>query len=90
MLVSLCVEGRGVGGKHRVDPVDPGEEEMMNITVAFGFVFRAQEGADTFPSLDVSRQQVWSDLRVVNEMDQQLTRCRFSLKFIKGRLILKV
>ena len=45
----LCVQGRRVGGQHRMELLDEEEKEKMNSIVAFDASFVTQEHADTFP-----------------------------------------
>ena len=47
---AACVEGRGVGGQHRIELLE--EEERVRTTpiVAFDYGFLNQENADTFPT----------------------------------------
>ena len=46
-----CVEGRGVGGQHRIELLDEEERERTTAIVAFDYCFVTQENADTFPIL---------------------------------------
>ena len=46
---AVCVEGRGVGGQHRMELLE--EEERERTTVAFEYGFLTQENADTLPNL---------------------------------------
>ena len=46
---AACVEGRGVGGQHRIELLE--ERERMITNVAFDYGFMTQENADTFPIL---------------------------------------
>ena len=48
---AACVEGRGVGGQHRLELVEEEERERTTPIVAFDYGFLAQENADTFPIL---------------------------------------
>ena len=48
---AACVEGRGVGGQHRIELLDEEERERTTPIVAFDYGFLTQENADTFPSL---------------------------------------
>ena len=50
---AACVEGRGVGGKHRIELLEEEEQERERTTpiVAFDYGFLTQENADTFPIL---------------------------------------
>ena len=45
---AACVEGRGVGGQHRVELLQEEERERTTPMVAFDCGFLAQENADTF------------------------------------------
>ena len=46
-----CVEGRGVGGQHRIELLEEEERERTTPIVAFDYGFLTQENADTFPIL---------------------------------------
>ena len=46
-----CVEGRGVGGQHRMELLEEEERQRTTPIVAFGYGFLTQENADTFPIL---------------------------------------
>ena len=48
---AACVQGRGVGGQHRIELLDEEERERTTPIVAFDYGFLAQENADTFPIL---------------------------------------
>ena len=48
---AACVEGRGVGGQHRIELLEEEEREMTTPIVAFDYGFTTQENADTFPIL---------------------------------------
>ena len=48
---AACVEGRGVGGQHRIELLDEEERERTTPIVAFDFGFLTQENADTIPIL---------------------------------------
>ena len=48
---AACVEGRGVGGQHRLELLEEEETEMTSPIVAFDYGFLTQEKADTFPTL---------------------------------------
>ena len=49
---AACVEGRGVEGQHRAEPLEEEEEgERTTPIVAFDYGFLTQENADTFPIL---------------------------------------
>ena len=48
---AACVEGRGVGGEHRIELLEEEEREMTTPIVAFDYRFRTQENADTFAIL---------------------------------------
>ena len=47
----LCVEGRGVGGQHRIELLDEEERERTIPIVAFCCGFLTQVNTDTFPIL---------------------------------------
>ena len=47
---AACVQGRGVGGQHRIEPLEE-ERERTSPIVAFDYGFVMQENADTFPIL---------------------------------------
>ena len=57
---AACVEGRGVGGQHRLELLEEEERQRTTPIVAFDYGFMTQENADTSNS-DLSRQQVWSN-----------------------------
>ena len=48
---AACVEGRGVGGQHRIELLEEEERERTTPNVAFDYGFLTQENADTFPIL---------------------------------------
>ena len=48
---AACVEGRGVGGQHRIGVMEEEEVERTTPIVAFDCGFLTQENADTFPVL---------------------------------------
>ena len=65
---AACVEGRGVGGQHRVELLEEEEEgERTTPIVAFDYGFLTQENADTFPILLCrDSSMVKRERRVVN------------------------
>ena len=46
---AACVEGRGVGGQHRIELLEEEERERTTPNVAFDYGFLRQGNADTFP-----------------------------------------
>ena len=58
---ATCVEGRGVGGQHRIELLDEEERERTTPIVAFDYSFLTQENADTLPNLICRDKQVWSN-----------------------------
>ena len=48
---AACVEGRGVGGQHRIELLEEEERERTTPIVAFNYGSMTQENADTFPIL---------------------------------------
>ena len=48
---AACVEGRGVGGQHRIELLEEEERERTTPIVAFDYGFLTQENSDTFPNL---------------------------------------
>ena len=48
---AACVEGRGVGGQHRIELLEEEEREKTTPIVAFDYVFLTRENADTFTIL---------------------------------------
>ena len=48
---AVCVEGRGVGGPHRIELLEEEEREKTTPIVTFDNGFLTQEIADTFPIL---------------------------------------
>ena len=55
---AACVEGRGGGGQHRIEPLDEEERERTTPIVAFDCSFLTQEHVS---NSDLSRQQVRSN-----------------------------
>ena len=49
--VLACVEGRGVGGQHRIELLEEEEREKTTPIVAFDHGFMTKENPDTFPIL---------------------------------------
>ena len=47
----VCVEGRGVGGQHRLELMEEEQREKTTPIVAFDYCFLTQENAETFPNL---------------------------------------
>ena len=45
---AACVEGRGVGGQHRIELLEEEERERTTPIVAFDYGFLTKENADTF------------------------------------------
>ena len=48
---AACVDGRGVGGQHRIEILEEEERERTTPIVAFDYGILTQENADTFPIL---------------------------------------
>ena len=48
---AACVEGRCVGGQHRIELLEEEERERTTPIVAFDYSFLTKENADTFPIL---------------------------------------
>ena len=48
---AACVEGRGVGGQHRIELLEEEERERTTPIVAFDYGFLTQKNADTSPIL---------------------------------------
>ena len=48
---AACVEGRGVGGQHRIELLEEEERERTTPIVAFDYGFLTQENTETFPAL---------------------------------------
>ena len=48
---AACVEGRGVGGQHRIELLEGEKRERTTPIVPFDYGFLTQENADTFPIL---------------------------------------
>ena len=55
------VEGRGVGGQHRIELLEEEERERTTPIFAFDYGFLTRENAGTFPILICRDKQVWSD-----------------------------
>ena len=51
MVCGFCLDGRGVGGQHRIELLEEGEKERTTPIVVFDCGFLTQENADTFPIL---------------------------------------
>ena len=49
--VQACVEGRGVGGQHRIELLEEEERARTFPIVTFDYGSMTQENADTFPIL---------------------------------------
>ena len=58
---AACVEGRGVGGQHRIELLEAEERERTTLNVAFDYSFLTQANADTFPILICRDRVVWSN-----------------------------
>ena len=50
-MCAACVEGRGVGGQHRIELSEEEERERTTPIVAFDYGLLTQENTDTFPIL---------------------------------------
>ena len=75
-----CVEGRSVGGQHRIEILEEEERERTTPIVAFDYSFLTRKRRHVSKS-DLSRQQVWS-----NGRDMLLTeRSHSILHFISCR-----
>ena len=75
---AACVEGRGVGGQHRIELLGEEERERTTPIVLFGYDFVAQENVDTFPIFFVETAGVVKRERhVVNEKVPQHTPFHF-------------
>ena len=48
---AACLEGRGVGGQHRIELLEEEERERTTPIVSFDYSFLTQQNADTFPIL---------------------------------------
>ena len=57
---AACVEGRGVGGQHRIELLEEDERERTTPIVAFDLGFLTGKRRHVSNS-DLSRQQVWSN-----------------------------
>ena len=57
---AACVEGRGVGGEHRIELLEEEERERTTLIVAFDYGFLTGKRRHVSKS-DLSRQQVWSN-----------------------------
>ena len=83
---AACVEGRGVGGQHRIELLEEEERERTLPIVAFDYGFLTQENADMFPILmcrDSRYGQVKRERHVVNGKVTQHTPVSFLVGFIK-------
>ena len=59
---AACVEGRSVGGQHRIEILEEEERERTTPIVAFDYSFLTRKRRHVSKS-DLSRQQVWSNGR---------------------------
>ena len=57
---AACVEGRGVGGQHRIELLE--EEERERTTRSFRFWFSDTGKRRHVSNSDLQRQQVWSNV----------------------------
>ena len=57
---AACVEGRGVGGQHRIELLEEEERERTTPIVAFDYDFLTGKRRH-FSDSDLSRQQVWTN-----------------------------
>ena len=77
---AACVEGRGVGGQHRIELLEEEEREKTTPFVAFDSGFLAQENAGTFPLLICrDSRMVKRERHVVNGKVPQHTPFHFLL-----------
>ena len=58
---AACVEGRGVGGQHRIELLEEDERERTTPTVAFHYGFVTGKRRHVSSS-DLPRQKVWSNV----------------------------
>ena len=58
---AACVEGRGVGGQHRIELLDEEERERTTPIVAFDYGFVDTRDRRHVSNSDLSRQQVRSN-----------------------------
>ena len=58
---AACVEGRGVGGQHRIELLEEEERGRTTPIVAFDYVFLDARGRRHVSNSDLPRQQVWSN-----------------------------
>ena len=56
---AACVEGRGVGGQHRIELLEEQERERTTPIVAFDYGFSDTGKRRHVSNSDLSRQQVW-------------------------------
>ena len=56
---AACVEGRGVGGQHRIKLLEEEERERTIPIVAFDYGFLTKQKRRHVSNSDLSRQQVW-------------------------------
>ena len=78
-----CVEGRGVGGQHRPESVDPEEEDEMTLMVAFDYGFMTREGADAFPTFPILMYRDNSGAQRVATWCERKTQCLSLVGFIR-------
>ena len=58
---AACVEGRGVGGQHRIELLEEEERERTTPIVAFDYGFSDTRKRIPVSNSDLPRQQVWSN-----------------------------
>ena len=54
---AACVEGRGVGGQQRIEPLEEEERERTTLIVVFDYDCLTQENADTFKKNPIRRDR---------------------------------
>ena len=58
---AACVEGRGVGGQHRIELLEEEEREITSPIVAFDYGFSDTGKRRHASNSDLSRQLEWSN-----------------------------
>ena len=92
---AACVEGRGVGGQHRIELLEAEERERITPIVAFDYGFLTEENADTFPIL-ICRESRYGQTGATRCERKGSTACSisFPVGFIKDlgfrRIILRM
>ena len=75
---AACVEGRGVGGQHRIELLKEEKRERTTPIVAFDYGFTTLENADAFPIL------IWRDSRYGQTCCERKGLTAYFISFLVG------